>query len=135
MMMTFSTFFESAILLRLESITLLFIVALQPSLVQPADPRLNSDKTFSKVNLGDKGRRSFALLSGFGTPPVVLLRRRGQCLGSPHGRLEVGFALAAAVDGQALLFPAVDRFAQLEEGDDAGWDRHPEGDEAEDQDR
>src|SRR5690242_4267652 len=59
---------------------------------------------------------------------------RINALGSPHRRLEVRLALAAAIDRQALLFPAFDRFAQLEESDDAGWDRHPEGDEAEDQD-
>src|SRR3954453_21927466 len=50
-------------------------------------------------------------------------------------RLELLGAAAAAVDRQALLFPAMDGVAELEKGEDAGRDRHPEGDEAEDQDR
>src|SRR3954447_4049695 len=50
-------------------------------------------------------------------------------------RFELLRAAAAAVDRQLLLFPAVDGVAELEESEDAGWDRHPEGDEAEDQDR
>src|SRR5690348_4277970 len=49
--------------------------------------------------------------------------------------LELPFAAAAAVDRQPLLFPAVDGVAELEESEDARRDRHPEGDEAEDQDR
>src|SRR4051795_6323258 len=53
----------------------------------------------------------------------------------PHDRLELLGTAAAAVDRQPLLFPAVDGVAELEEGEDARRDRHPEGDEAEDQDR
>src|SRR4051794_15006815 len=50
-------------------------------------------------------------------------------------RLELLGAAAAAVDRQALLLPAMDGVAELEEGEDSGRDRHPERDEAEDQDR
>src|SRR5215218_6429261 len=50
-------------------------------------------------------------------------------------RLELLRAAAAAVDRHPLLFPAVDGVAELEEGEDPRRDRHPEGDEAEDQDR
>src|SRR3954471_17232598 len=53
----------------------------------------------------------------------------------PDDGLELLGTAAAAVDRQALLFPAMDGMAELEEGEDARWDRHPEGDEAEDQDR
>src|SRR4051794_14007319 len=53
----------------------------------------------------------------------------------PDDGLELLGAAAAAVDRQALLFPAMDGVAELEEGEDARRDRHPEGDEAEDQDR
>src|SRR4051812_30123461 len=48
--------------------------------------------------------------------------------------LELLRAAAAAVDRQSLLFPPVDGVAELEEGEDPRRDRHPEGDEAEDQD-
>src|SRR3954452_20645168 len=54
---------------------------------------------------------------------------------SPHGQLEVRFGVAAARHRQASGFPAVDRLAQLEQGDYADRDRHPEGDQAEDEDR
>src|SRR3954454_1627601 len=53
----------------------------------------------------------------------------------PDDGLELLGAAAAAVDRQPLLFPAVDGVAELEEGEDPGRNRHPEGDEAEDQDR
>src|SRR3954453_14933072 len=53
----------------------------------------------------------------------------------PDDGLELLGTAAAAVDRQALLFPAMDGVAELEEGEDARRDRHPEGDEAEDQDR
>src|SRR5882757_9780431 len=46
-----------------------------------------------------------------------------------------GAQTGVAVDRSLLLLPTMDSVAQLEEGDDAGWDRHPEGDQAEDQDR
>src|SRR5436305_6274516 len=49
--------------------------------------------------------------------------------------LELLRAAAAAVDRQPVLLPAVDGVAELEEGEDDRRDRHPEGDEAEDQDR
>ena len=44
-------------------------------------------------------------------------------------------ALPPRSTGRPSVFPALDRLAELEEGDDAGRDRHPEGDQAEDQDR
>src|SRR4051794_35509718 len=53
----------------------------------------------------------------------------------PDDGLELLGAAAAAVDRQALLFPAMDGVAELEEGEDPRRDRHPEGDEAKDQDR
>src|ERR1700733_1917280 len=53
---------------------------------------------------------------------------------SPDGRLEIRFRAAAALHRQALRFPAMDRLAELEESDYARRDRHPEGDQAEDQD-
>src|ERR1700761_2340512 len=46
-----------------------------------------------------------------------------------------GAQSADAVDRQSLRFPAMDSVAQLEEGHGPGWDRHPGGDQAEDQDR
>src|SRR4051794_28804616 len=54
---------------------------------------------------------------------------------SPDGQLEVRFGVAAARHRQAPRLPAMDRLAQLEEGDYADRDRHPEGNQAEDQDR
>src|ERR1700710_1902566 len=54
---------------------------------------------------------------------------------SPDGQLEVRFGVATALDRQALCLPTVNRFTQLEEGEYADRDRHPEGDQAEDQDR
>src|SRR3954463_1650988 len=54
---------------------------------------------------------------------------------SADGQLQVRFGVAAARYGEPLRFPAVNRFTQLEEGDYADRDRHPESDQAEDEDR
>src|SRR4249919_1051764 len=54
---------------------------------------------------------------------------------SSDGQLEVRFGVASARHRQTLCFPPVDRFAEPEEGDYADRDRHPEGDQAENQDR
>src|ERR1700759_3899937 len=55
---------------------------------------------------------------------------------SPLGRQYFTFySTTVALARQPLFFPPTDSVAQLEEGHDAGWDRHPEGDQAEDQDR
>src|SRR3954470_19418814 len=83
---------------------------------------------------------SIFLLSAIFSPPGVYYftfyssSREGRRQ-FPDDGLELLGAAAAAVDRQALLFPAMDGVAELEEGEDPGRDRHPEGDEAEDQDR
>src|SRR3954449_5519238 len=83
---------------------------------------------------------SIFLLSAIYSPPGVYYftlyssSREGRRQ-FPDDGLELLRAAAAAVDRQPLLFPAMDGVAELEEGEDAGRDRHPEGDQAEDQDR
>src|SRR4051794_719020 len=54
---------------------------------------------------------------------------------SPDGQLQVRFGVAAPRHRKTLCLPPVDRFTQLEEGDYADRDRHPEGDQTEDEDR
>src|SRR3954470_16330564 len=83
---------------------------------------------------------SIFLLSAIFSPPGVYYftlyssSREGRRQ-FPDDGLELLGAAAAAVDRQALLFPAMDGVAELEEGEDPRRNRHPEGDEAEDQDR
>src|SRR3954449_12753063 len=83
---------------------------------------------------------SIFLLSAIFSPPGVYYftfyssSREGRRQ-FPDDGLKLFGAAAAAVDRQALLFPAMDGVAELEEGEDPRRDRHPEGDEAEDQDR
>src|SRR3954454_19372778 len=83
---------------------------------------------------------SIFLLSAIFSPPGVCYftlyssSREGRRQLRDDG-LELLGGAAAAVDRQALLFPAMDGVAELEEGEDPRRDRHPKGDEAEDQDR